>query len=51
MQDLNESSGDKLMELIVPINNLYPPEVVEFYSPNYSKALLEKVSEYQPISL
>lgn len=30
------------------INNCYPPEVVEYYSPNYSKTLLQKIDEYQP---
>lgn len=28
------------------INNCYPPEVVEYYSPSYSKTLLDKIDEY-----
>ena len=32
----------------IQINNCYPPEVVEYYSPNYSKTLLQKIDEYQP---
>lgn len=48
MQELNETVGGKLSEYIVLINNCYPPEVVEYYSPNYSKTLLQKIDEYQP---
>ncbi len=49
LQELNETVGGKLSEFIVQINNCYPPEVVEYYSPNYSKTLLQKVDEYQPV--
>jgi hypothetical protein len=48
LQELNETVGGKLTEFITQINACYPPEVVEFYSPNYSKTLLQKVDEYQP---
>ena len=48
LQELNETVGGKLSEYIVLINNCYPPEVVEYYSPNYSKTLLQKIDEYQP---
>ena len=48
MQELNETVGGKLTEFIVQINNCYPPEVVEYYSPHYSKTLLQKIDEYQP---
>jgi len=48
LQELNETVGGKLTEFIVQINNCYPPEVVEYYSPNYSKTLLQKIDEYQP---
>ena len=47
-QELNETVGGKLSEFILQINNCYPPEVVEYYSPNYSKTLLQKIDEYQP---
>jgi hypothetical protein len=46
LQELNESVGGKLSEFIMQINNCYPPEVVEYYSPNYSKTLLQKIDEY-----
>lgn len=48
LQELNETVGGKLTEFIVQINNCYPPEVVEYYSPHYSKTLLQKIDEYQP---
>lgn len=48
LQELNETVGGKLTEFITQINNCYPPEVVEYYSPNYSKTLLEKIDEYTP---
>jgi hypothetical protein len=38
--------GGKLTEFITQINNCYPPEVVEYYSPSYSKTLLDKIDEY-----
>lgn len=48
LQELNESVGGKLKEHIEMINACYPTEIVEYYSPNYSKALLEKIDEFQP---
>jgi Armadillo/beta-catenin-like repeat/HEAT repeat len=48
IQELQESVGGKLTEFIVQINACYPPDVVEYYSPNYSKTLLQKIDEYQP---
>jgi len=48
LQELNETVGGKLTEFIVQINNCYPPEIVEYYSPNYSKNLLGKLDEFQP---
>jgi 3-methyladenine DNA glycosylase AlkD len=48
LQELNETVGGKLEEYIVAINSCYPPEIVDFYSPHYSKVLLDKIDEYQP---
>lgn len=48
LQELNETVGGKLAEFITQINNCYPQEVIEYYSPNYSKTLLQKIEEYQP---
>merc|ERR1712216_404540 len=50
LQELNETVGGKLTEFIQQINSCYPPEIVEYYSPNYSKRLLEKIElRSQPI--
>jgi 3-methyladenine DNA glycosylase AlkD len=46
LQELNETVGGKLEEYIVAINACYPPEIVEYYSPNYSKTLLAKIDEF-----
>mmetsp|Transcript_11149 Transcript_11149/g.34292 ORF Transcript_11149/g.34292 Transcript_11149/m.34292 type:complete len:95 (+) Transcript_11149:1597-1881(+) len=46
--ELNETVGGKLTEFIQQINSCYPPEIVEYYSPNYSKRLLEKIEDYAP---
>jgi hypothetical protein len=48
LQEINETVGGKLSEYIVQINNCYPPEVVEYYSPSYSKTLMQKIDEYAP---
>lgn len=48
LQELNETVGGKLSEFIQQINSCYPQEVVDFYSPSYSKTLLQKVDEFQP---
>merc|ERR1712072_1380830 len=48
LQELNETVGGKLTEFIQQINSCYPPEIVEYYSPNYSKRLLEKIEDYTP---
>eukprot|EP00752_Nemacystus_decipiens_P004338 g3963.t1 len=49
LQELNETVGGKLEEYIHAINGCYPPEIVEYYSPNYSKVLLDKIDEFQPM--
>ena len=48
LQELNETVGGKLTEFIQQINACYPPEIVEYYSPNYSKKLLDKIDDYAP---
>jgi hypothetical protein len=49
LQRLGEAAGGgKLTEYVLEINNCYPPEIVEYYSPHYSKALLDKLDDYQP---
>jgi 3-methyladenine DNA glycosylase AlkD len=48
LQELNETVGGKLTEFIVQINACYPPEIVEYYSPHYSKKLVDKIDDYAP---
>lgn len=46
-------SGTKLGEYIRTINECYPEEIVRYYSPGYSKTLLEKVKigKLKPLSI
>lgn len=49
LQELGETRGaGVLTEFIQQINQCYPVEIVEYYSPNYSKALLDKIDDYHP---
>ncbi len=35
-----------MKDYILTINNCYPEEIVQYYSPGYSKTLLSKIDEY-----
>ncbi|CAM9545612.1 unnamed protein product [Phaeothamnion confervicola] len=48
LQELDGSEGGKLEEYVRTINACYPAEIVEYYSPDYSKTLLDRIAEYQP---
>ena len=37
--------GSKMRDYIDEINNLYPPDIVNYYSPNYAEDLLKKLDE------
>ena len=50
LQELDETVGGKLSEYIQQINNCYPPAIVDYYSPNYSKTLLDQIDEFEPAS-
>jgi len=43
VQQLGEASGSKLKEAVEVINSNFPEEIVKYYSPGYSNALLEKL--------
>eukprot|EP00163_Fabomonas_tropica_P029441 TRINITY_DN62_c0_g1_i1.p1 TRINITY_DN62_c0_g1~~TRINITY_DN62_c0_g1_i1.p1 ORF type:complete len:506 (-),score=151.50 TRINITY_DN62_c0_g1_i1:521-2038(-) len=47
IQELNPESGSKLREYVDTINSCYPEEVVRYYSPGYSAALLDKIDQFQ----
>ena len=46
VQQLNQEDGSKLQEFVNAINACYPPEIVQYYSPNYAKTLLKKLDDY-----
>lgn len=48
LQELNETISGRFTTFVQNINKCYPPEVVEYYSPNYSKKIMEKIDDYQP---
>lgn len=46
MPQVQAEVGSKLKDSIEEINQLYPPEIVNYYSPNYAETLLKKMDEY-----
>jgi len=42
VQELNQTAGGKLQEQIETLNSIYPPELVEYYTPGYQERLLEQ---------
>jgi len=50
IQEVKAEVGSKLHDFIDEINMLYPPEIVQYYSPNYAETLLKKMDEYNPTS-
>jgi len=49
IQEMKQKNQDnsKLQEYIMTINSCYPAEIVQYYTPNYSETLLEKLDNYQ----
>jgi hypothetical protein len=45
---LAEDADGKLAEHIKGIQDCYPPEIVEYYSPNYANQLMKKIDEFNP---
>merc|ERR1711990_1237641 len=45
IQEVKADVGSKLKDFIEDINMLYPPEIVQYYSPNYAEDLLKKLEE------
>eukprot|EP01006_Ploeotia_vitrea_P014553 TRINITY_DN394_c0_g1_i1.p1 TRINITY_DN394_c0_g1~~TRINITY_DN394_c0_g1_i1.p1 ORF type:complete len:537 (+),score=293.06 TRINITY_DN394_c0_g1_i1:89-1612(+) len=48
VQELKADGNPALTEYIEAINACYPPEVVQYYSPNYSETILAKVESFEP---
>lgn len=47
IQKIKPEPGSKLAEAIQTINNCYPPEIVQYYSPDYAQTFLDKIENYQ----
>jgi hypothetical protein len=43
----NDDKASKLQEYISTINSCYPPEIVQYYSPDYSDTLLRKLDQFE----
>lgn len=50
VQELKTEGNSKLGESIAAINQCYPAEIVQFYSPNYSETLLKKLDEGEAVA-
>lgn len=47
IQQLRAEEGSKLAEYVAAINACFPPEIVQYYSPNYAQTLLRKLDDYE----
>ena len=47
LQRITAEPGSKLAESIRTINSCYPPEILQYYSPDYAGTLLDKIDKYQ----
>jgi len=45
IQECKTEVGSKMRDYIDEINNLYPADIVNYYSPNYAEDLLKKLEE------
>jgi len=50
VQEIKAEPGSALGESIAAINGCFPEEIVKYYSPGYSEALLQRVDNFQPVS-
>ncbi|CAG9315411.1 unnamed protein product [Blepharisma stoltei] len=46
VQEIDAPPGTKLREYKEAINNLYPRDIVSYYSPNYAETLLKKIEDF-----
>ncbi len=46
IQEIQGEPGSKLREYIDEINSQYPPDIVNYYSPNYADTLIKRLEEY-----
>ena len=38
----------EMADMVTKINGNYPPEIVQYYSPGYSKSLIDKIDQFAP---
>lgn len=48
VQEIKAEDGSELKESIDTVNAAFPPEVVKYYSPDYSQTLLDRLDGYTP---
>jgi len=46
MQEIKAAPGSKLRQYIDEINNLYPADIIQYYSPDYAATLMKKLDDY-----
>eukprot|EP00828_Plagiopyla_frontata_P000715 TRINITY_DN0_c2325_g1_i2.p2 TRINITY_DN0_c2325_g1~~TRINITY_DN0_c2325_g1_i2.p2 ORF type:complete len:144 (+),score=35.85 TRINITY_DN0_c2325_g1_i2:3-434(+) len=46
IQEIRAPPGQKLRQYIDEINNLYPQEIIQYYSPDYAQTLMKKLEDY-----
>lgn len=46
LQKIQAESGSKLAEYAATINNCYPPEIVQYYSPDFAQTFLDRIDNY-----
>jgi hypothetical protein len=46
LQKISSQPGSKLAGYIQTINNCYPPEIVQYYSPNFTTSVLDRIEAY-----
>jgi hypothetical protein len=48
--DTDAATKTSITESAASIKACYPSEVLDYYSPDYSKTLLDKINDFQPPS-
>jgi hypothetical protein len=46
MQEIKAAPGSKLRQYIDEINQLYPADIIQYYSPDYAATLMKKLDDY-----
>jgi hypothetical protein len=46
LQKIKPEPGSKLADSIQTINGCYPPEIVQYYSPDYAQSFLDRIENF-----